>query len=78
VYRSCQPDDTENSLSFEILGFDIILCQSEKTGKLKPLVLEVNALASFGTDSPLDRKIKLDLMKDTFTLLNLNMKRKKK
>jgi hypothetical protein len=38
----------------------------------------VNALASFGTDSPLDRKVKLDLMKDTFTILNLSTKRKKK
>jgi hypothetical protein len=46
--------------------------------KLKPYVLEVNALASFGTDSPLDKKVKLDLMKDTFTLLNLSTKRKKK
>ncbi len=78
VYRSCQPDDMENSLSFEVLGFDIILCQSKSSGKLKPLVLEVNALASFGTDSPLDKKIKLDLMRDTFTMLNLSTKRKKK
>lgn len=23
-YRSCQPDDTENSIAFEILGFDVI------------------------------------------------------
>lgn len=78
IYRSCQPDDLENSISFEVLGFDIILIQSEKSGKLKPMVLEVNSLASFGTDSPLDKKVKLDLMKDTFTLLNLSTKRKKK
>ena len=78
IYRSCQPDDLENSLSFEVLGFDIILLRSQKSGKLKPNVLEVNALASFGTDSPLDRKVKLDLMHDTFTILNLSIKRKKK
>jgi tubulin polyglutamylase TTLL6/13 len=66
TYRSAQPDDQENSLCFEILGFDVILDH-----KLKPYILEVNALASFGTDSPLDKKIKLDLMKDTFTMLNL-------
>lgn len=65
-------------MSFEVLGFDIILIQSEKTGKLKPMVLEVNSLASFGTDSPLDKKVKLDLMRDTFTLLNLSIKKKKK
>ncbi len=65
-------------MSFEVLGFDIILLRSEKSGQLKPNVLEVNALASFGTDSPLDKKIKLDLMRDTFTILNLSVKRKKK
>ena len=25
TYRSCQPDDVENSMCFEILGFDIFL-----------------------------------------------------
>jgi tubulin polyglutamylase TTLL6/13 len=59
-------------MCFEILGFDVILDY-----KLRPYVLEVNALASFGTDSPLDKKIKLDLMRDTFTMLNLSPKRKK-
>jgi hypothetical protein len=44
---------------------------------LRPFVLEVNALASFGTDSPLDKKIKLDLMRDTFIMLNLSPKKKK-
>ena len=71
AYRSSQPDDLENSMCFEVLGFDVILDH-----KLKPYVLEVNSLASFGTDSPLDKKIKLDLMRDTFTLLNLSVKRK--
>mgnify|MGYP003351672080 CR=1 FL=1 len=46
--------------------------------KLKPWLIEVNHLSSFGTDSPLDKKIKFDLMWDTFTLLNLSVKRKKK
>jgi tubulin polyglutamylase TTLL6/13 len=48
-YRSAQPDDQENSLCFEIHGFDMILDH-----KLKPYILEVNAQASFGTDSSLD------------------------
>jgi tubulin polyglutamylase TTLL6/13 len=60
-------------MCFEVLGFDIILDH-----KLRPYVLEVNSLASFATDSPLDKKVKLGLMKDTFTLLNLSTKRKKK
>jgi len=72
TYRSAQPDDQENSICFEVLGFDVILDH-----KLRPFVLEVNALASFGTDSPLDKKIKLDLMRDTFTMLNLSPKKKK-
>jgi len=59
-------------MCFQILGFDIILDH-----KLRPNVLEVNMLSSYGTDSPLDKKIKYDLMKDTFTLLNLSSKRKK-
>lgn len=45
---------------------------------LKPCLIEVNHLSSFGTDSPLDKKIKFDLIWDTFTLLNLSAKRKKK
>ena len=60
-------------MCFEVLGFDIILDH-----KLKPYVLEVNHAASFATDSPLDKKIKLDLMKDTFIMLNLSVRRKKK
>ena len=58
-------------MCFEILGFDVIFDH-----KLKPYILEVNHASSFGTDSPLDKKIKLDLMKDTFTMLNLSTKRK--
>ncbi|CDW79462.1 tubulin-tyrosine ligase family protein [Stylonychia lemnae] len=72
AYRSSQPEDLENSMCFEVLGFDIILDH-----KLRPYVLEVNHAASFATDSPLDKKIKLDLMKDTFSMLNLSTKRKK-
>lgn len=46
--------------------------------KLKPYLIEVNHLSSFGTDSPLDKKIKFDLIWDTLTLLNLSVKRKRK
>ena len=68
AFRSCQADDLENQMCFQILGFDIIL-----DSKLKPWLLEVNHLSSFGTDSPLDKKIKFDLVSDTFTLLNLSV-----
>lgn len=71
AYRSSQPEDYENSMCFEILGFDILI-----DNKLRPFVLEVNHASSYGTDSPLDKKVKLDLMRDTFTMLNLSVKRK--
>ena len=73
AYRTCQPDDLENSICFQILGIDIMIDQ-----KLKPWLIEVNHLSSFGTDSPLDKKVKFDLIWDTFHLLNLSVKRKKK
>ena len=40
--------------------------------KLKPWLLEVNHTPSFTTDTPLDRNIKENLIKDTIHLLNLN------
>lgn len=59
-FRSIQPEDNENSMCFEILGFDIFLDE-----KIKPWLIEVNSLASFATDSPLDKKIKQDLLTET-------------
>lgn len=53
LFRSCQPDDIENSTCFQILGFDIMIDH-----KLKPSLIEVNQMPSFQTDSPLDYKIK--------------------
>ena len=55
-------------MCFEILGFDIFLDE-----KVKPWLIEVNSLASFGTDSPLDKKIKYDLITETILMLNLNL-----
>ena len=46
--------------------------------KLKPQLLEVNQSPSFTTDSPLDYKIKKELITDTIRLLNLSIKRKLK
>lgn len=60
-------------MCFQILGLDIMIDQ-----KLKPWLIEVNHLSSFGTDSPLDKKVKFDLIWDTLTLLNLSVKRKRK
>ena len=46
-------------MCFEILGFDVMLDE-----KLKPWILEVNHSPSFHTDSPLDFKIKKNLIAD--------------
>jgi D-alanine-D-alanine ligase-like ATP-grasp enzyme len=44
-------------MCFEILGFDILLSK-----ELKPYLLEVNSLPSFNTPTPVDEKIKTDLI----------------
>lgn len=44
-------------MCFEILGFDIFL-----DDQLKPWILEVNHAPSFSTDSPLDFKVKKNLI----------------
>ena len=71
-YRTLQPNDLENSMCFEVLGLDIFLDQG-----LKPWLIEVNSLPSFASDSPLDKKVKADLVCETITLLNLSPERKK-
>ena len=73
TYRSCQPDDVENSMCFEILGFDVFIDE-----KLKPWIIEVNHTPSFSTDSPLDFKVKKNLIQDTIRLLNLSYFKKMK
>ena len=71
AFNNCQLDDFENSMCFHILGFDIMLDRN-----CKPYLLEVNYSPSFATDSPLDEKVKGDLIKDTVRLLGLTKKRK--
>jgi tubulin polyglutamylase TTLL6/13 len=71
AFNNCQLDDFENSMCFHILGFDIMLDRN-----CKPYLLEVNYSPSLATDSPLDEKVKGDLIKDTVRLLGLTKKRK--
>ena len=73
TYRSCQPDDVENSMCFEILGFDIFLDDN-----LKPWIIEVNHAPSFVCDTPLDTKIKRGLLYDVVKLQNLSVSKKNK
>ena len=58
-------------MCFEILGFDIML-----DSNCKPYLLEVNHSPSFATDSPLDEKVKGELIRDTIRLLGISKKRK--
>ena len=66
-YRSCQPNNINNNICFEVLGFDILL-----EDNLKPWLLEVNHSPSFNIDTPFDNKIKTELIKDTVKLIHMN------
>ena len=59
-------------MCFEILGFDILIDE-----KLKPWLIEINHAPSFATDTPLDFKIKKDLIADTIQIVNMTHLRKK-
>mmetsp|Transcript_4094 Transcript_4094/g.7351 ORF Transcript_4094/g.7351 Transcript_4094/m.7351 type:complete len:1093 (-) Transcript_4094:100-3378(-) len=67
VYHSCQPDDTENAMCFEILGFDVLI-----DWKAKPYLLEVNHAPSFRAETELDRVVKFQALYDAFELLNIS------
>ena len=72
VNFSCQPEDIRNEQSFEILGFDVLLDH-----KLTPWLLEVNHAPSFGTDSELDRRVKLQVLEDSFKLLQISRRQRR-
>lgn len=61
------PAPSSSSSSFSILGMDVLVDES-----LKPWLLEVNHLPSFGCDSPLDWNIKERLISQTFDILNIS------
>lgn len=60
-------------MCFELLGFDILL---DKHGKA--WLLEVNHAPSFNVDTPLDQKVKRQLLSDTFKLLKCTINEKNK
>eukprot|EP00742_Colponemidia_sp_Colp-10_P006292 GILJ01006742.1.p1 GENE.GILJ01006742.1~~GILJ01006742.1.p1 ORF type:complete len:903 (+),score=134.08 GILJ01006742.1:151-2859(+) len=72
-YRSCQPDDLEMGMCFELLGFDIMLDH-----KLRPWLIEINHSPSFTTDTPLDQQIKENCICDVMRLLNINPSHRKR
>ena len=46
------------------------------TEKCQPILLEINYTPSFSTDTPLDKHIKFNFIKDALTLMNINDKTK--
>ena len=52
-------------MSFEVLGFDVLLDE-----KLRPWLLEVNRSPSFATDEKIDNEIKSGLLTDTLRLVH--------
>ncbi|OWZ23263.1 Tubulin polyglutamylase [Phytophthora megakarya] len=56
-----------SSCSFALLGMDVLIDE-----QLKPWLLEVNHLPSFGCDSALDWSVKEPLISQTFDLLNIS------
>ncbi|CEG42174.1 tubulin polyglutamylase [Plasmopara halstedii] len=61
------------SCSFALLGMDVLIDE-----KLKPWLLEVNHLPSFGCDSLLDWSVKEPLISQTFDILNITSSAKKR
>jgi hypothetical protein len=52
---------------FQLLGFDILLDKD-----LQPRLLEVNGAPALSTDSPLDLKLKGELLPETFNLVGIS------
>jgi tubulin polyglutamylase TTLL9 len=51
---------------FELYGFDVLLDDN-----LKPWLIEINASPSMTSNTPSDYEIKLSLLEDCFTILDM-------
>lgn len=71
-YQFCQPEDYENNMCFHILGIDIMI-----TSDMKPYLIEVNHTPSFETSTPLDYKVKKNLIMDALKLMRITSENKK-
>lgn len=72
-YRVSFPLHDDISACFELLGFDIIIDH-----ELNPFLLEVNHSPSFTMDEPIDKKVKLSVLRDTLKLLYTNVDDKRR
>lgn len=57
---------TNNPNCFEVYGFDVML-----DSDLKPWLIEVNASPSMTATTPNDHKMKVGMLDDLFTIVNL-------
>lgn len=58
--------NTKEGLLFELLGFDVLIDEH-----MKPHILEVNCGPSLSLSSPMDRKIKTNLLSDIYTMVGV-------
>lgn len=72
-YKSAVGDDYGVSRCFHILGFDFIF---KKSGV--PVLLEVNQTPSYNQDSPLDKFVKGQVVKDCLKIVNITKAQKRK
>lgn len=73
LYRTSQPECLDNSMCFQVLGFDVMIDQ-----QFNPWLIEVNASPSFHCDTGLDYRIKKSVINDAFRLLNLSHPKREK
>ena len=59
---------TNNANCFEVYGFDIMFDDT-----LKPWLIEVNASPSMTATTPSDYRMKVGLLDDLFTIVDLEM-----
>jgi tubulin polyglutamylase TTLL6/13 len=67
-YKASCKKETTITKCYQILGFDVLLDEN-----LKPWLLEINASPSLQADSPLDERIKTQVVKDTLRLASLDL-----
>lgn len=69
TYTTLFPHSNDGFTCFEILGFDVMLDE-----RLNPWLIEVNHTPSLACDTPLDRRIKENLVTEAISILNLSPK----
>ena len=69
VTASCRRYCAHRNSCFELLGFDVLIDDC-----LKPWLLEVNLSPSLSTDTPLDLKVKSQMLAQLFTLVSIQVR----